>query len=189
MRTSRLARLSLVAVPLAGAFVAGPVAGVANAACVSDRGPYYYVTSDHGLRLDGWGKPAIAHNGTQNNATLSMTQASEGTSQWLVNGELGGSTGFSWGPIKIGVEAKVGGSYSQTNSESQSKTLSITIRPGYYGILQTGVFRRYTTGHYGYDNGNCTFQPEKTITTKLPITADGYDTATNTTGNVPWDQH
>jgi hypothetical protein len=50
------------------------------------------------------------------------------------------------------------------------------------------VFRRYDTGHYGFDNGNCTVSNERTVTTKLPITADGFDTATNTTGRVPWDQ-
>jgi hypothetical protein len=172
---------------MTGALVAG-TSGVAQAQCASDRGYYYYVTSDHGLVLDGKGKPTIVHNGTKNNETLAMSQSSSGTVQWSVNGEVGGSGGVDFGIVKIGVENKIGGSYTQSNSESQTKTVTITIRPGYYGILQTGVFRRYTYGHYGFDNGNCTVSNERTITTKLPITADGSDSTTNTTGRVPWDQ-
>ena len=40
----------------------------------------------------------------------------------------------------------------------------------------------------GSFHGNCTYTAGSTITTKIPITADGTAATTNTTGNVPWDQ-
>jgi hypothetical protein len=64
----------------------------------------------------------------------------------------------------------------------------MSVQPGYYGIMQGGVFRRYTTGTYAYETSNCTTQQSSTINTKLPVTSNGVDTTTNKTGNIPWDQ-
>ena len=91
--------------------------------------------------------------------------------------------------IKASVTVTVGGSYTSSNTESATVTTTINVPSHQYGILQGGVFRRVTTGHYYFDYGNCTYTAGSTITTKLPITADGYAATTNTTGNVPWDQH
>jgi hypothetical protein len=179
---------------MAGALAATTLVAVsapANAACVSDRGYQYVIntTKPHGLILDGFGKPTITHNGTLDNETLSLAQGSTGTSEWSVNASVSGTAGFSFAVVDASVTATIGGSYTNSNSETQTVTVTITIRPKYYGILQGGVFRRVTTGHYFFDNGNCTYTTGSTITTKVPVTSDGSASATNTTGVVPWDQN
>jgi hypothetical protein len=156
--------------------------------CASDRGYIYDNVSNKGLVLDGFGTARIFQNGTGSNATQSLAQSSTGTSQWSVNGSVSGTSGFNFAVIKGSVTATAGGSYTSTHAETSTVTATITIPGHQYGILQGGVFRRVTTGHYYYDNGNCTYTAGSTITTKIPVAADGQAATTNTTGNVPWDQ-
>lgn len=186
-------RPTLVPVVLAASTIVlltgAPALASAPDGCISTRGYLYGSVVNHGLVLDGMGTPKIFHNGTSSTATQSLAQSSTGTSQWSVNGSVSVTGSYEFGPIKAGVTATVGGSYTTSNGETQTVTATISIKPGYYGILQGGVFRRYTTGHYYYDNGNCTYTTGSTISVKIPVVADGYDSTTNTSGNVPWDQH
>lgn len=139
--------------------------------------------------MDGFGKPRVLQNLSSGTNTITFTQTSTGTSQWQVNGSVSGTAGYDFAVIKAGVTVTVGGSYTTTNSVSQTTSINLPVPAGQYGILQGGVFRRITQGHYYYDYGNCTYSAGSYPTSKLPVVADGYATATNTTGNIPWDQN
>lgn len=181
---------------ITSAIIAAPVlatpsvahAGEGPLGCISDRGYNYDNVVNRGLILDGKGTARIFQNNTASDATLALSQTASGTVQWSVNGSISGTAGYDFAVIKASVTAVVGGSYTTSNSVSQTVTVTITVHPHYYGILQGGVFRRYTSGHYYYDYGNCTYSTGSTIYTKLPVVADGYAATTNTTGVVPWDQ-
>ena len=180
---------ALVLLAIGASVAVSTPASAATSGCLSDRGNHFDVTSNQGLRLDGFGSPRILYNGTSSPATLSFTQSSTGTSQWQVNGSVSGTAGFDFLAIKGGVTATVGGSYTSSNAVNQTTTVNITVPVNQYGILQGGVFRRITQGHYFYDYGNCTYSAGSWPTTKLPVTADGFATATNSSGNVPWDRN
>ena len=105
-----------------------------------------------------------------------------------MNGSVSGSASYNFAVVSAAVTVTIGGSYASTSSTSQTVTAGMVVPNGRYGILQDGVFRRVSTGHYFFDNGNCTFTTGSTITTKLPYKADGYAATVNTTGRVPWDQ-
>ena len=181
--------LAVSAMVASGGFVAlGPVSP-ASAKCASDRGWIYTVVSDHHLLLNGFGKPTIYHNQTGSTATVTKSQTSTGTSTWSVNGEVEGSGEFSFKVIEAGVKLKLGGSYSSSNSESQTVSATYKVPNKRYLVLQGGVFRRYTTGDYYYDDGNCHQKHLERIRSKISVNSDGQDAVVNKTGDVPWDQH
>ena len=164
-------------------------AGIAQAGCLSQQGYVFNVISYSPLRLDGFGKPKILQNNASTTATLSLSQQSSGTAEWSVNASVSVSAKYSFWVISGDVTATVGGSYTKSNYESQTVTISLPVPAHQYGILQGGVFRRPAYGHYYYDNGNCTFTSGEYINVKLPVVADAYADTTNSTGNVPWDQN
>jgi hypothetical protein len=188
----KVARLLAILPISAAAVLAGSgsaqVASASTYICQSTPGWYYAVTTNHGLVFDGKPTAVITHNGTQNTETLTKSVSSTGNVGWSVNGSLSISGGYDFGVVSSGVKLSVGGSYSSSTSSTQTSSVSITINPGYYGIIQGGVYRRWTTGTYAYETSNCTTQQSTTIDTKLPLTADATDTATNKTGTIPWDQ-
>lgn len=156
-------------------------------ACHSDQGWVFTPQSNNGLILDGAGNAKILHNGTNRVATLSMSHSASKTTQWAVNASWEPSAGFNFAIISASVSTKYGGSYSRSYYYDDAVSTTISVGPDRYGILQGGVFRRKVIGTYAYDTGNCTFRDKHTITAKLPKPANGFDTAENATGNVPWD--
>lgn len=157
-------------------------------ACVSERGWIFKAQQNNGLILDGVGTPRILHNGTNHNATLTLSQSGSGTSEWSFNTGTTPSSGVDFKVVKIGVETTFGGSYVRSQSSSGTWSAAITVGPDRYGVLQGGVFRRKVAGEYVFDNGQCEFTQRHTLTVKLPKPAEGFDTAENATGNIPWDR-
>lgn len=156
--------------------------------CVTKAGYRFGSIVNHGLILDGKGVPTILHNGTKNKITLHFTQTSSGTVQWSVNGAITGTAGYDFAVIKASVSATFGGTYTKSTTVNKTFAFDMAVPAGSYGILQGGVFRRYITGRYYYQYGDCTSTAGSTLAVKLPFPNQGYDTVTNKTGTVPWDR-
>jgi hypothetical protein len=190
MKVRRSVAVSALMIPIA-ALLATPSPGwaapAAPQACHSDEGWIFTPTVNGGLILDGAGSPKILHNGTSHVSTLTLSQSGTATSSWTVTDSGGLSGGLDFGVIKVGSENTLGGSYTKSHAYSDTVSASISVGAGRYGILQGGTFRRKVTGTYAFNNGMCVYTKKATITAKLPKPADGFDTAENASGNVPWD--
>jgi hypothetical protein len=182
-------RLGVVAATAATLLCASPVAALASAqACVSERGYQYGITKNYGKILDGKGTPKIYHNGSGRDSTFTLSQTESGTVDWSVNASITATVNYDFFAISGSVSATIGGSYAKSTSTSQTVSATITIPNNEYGILQGGVFRQHTYGHYFFDNGNCTYTTGSYIDTKIVYPSEGMSSAVNTTGTVPWDQ-
>jgi len=163
-------------------------ASVSPYGCISQAGYIYGYIVNHGLVFDGKGTPTIYHNGTTSNSTMTLTQTATGTVDWSVNGSITNTLGLSFKVVEVGLSTTFGETYTSSNSTAHTVSISITVPVSKYGILQAGAFRRYTTGRYYYDYGNCQYSTGTTYDTKVPVNADGYNSVVNSTGIVPWDQ-
>lgn len=186
-------RISLAAASLALPLVSlAATPNVATAtesrACVSERGWIFKAQQNNGLILDGVGSPRVFHNGTNHNATVTLSQSGSGTSEWAFNTSTTPSGGIDFQIVKAGVETTFGGSYVRSKTSSGTWSVEITVAPDRYGILQGGVLRRKVAGEYVFDNGQCQFTQRHTLTVKLPKPVEGWESVENTTGNIPWDR-
>ncbi|MFL6239956.1 MAG: hypothetical protein ACJ735_10760 [Actinomycetes bacterium] len=165
MRVTRMAKLLAAVVPMTGMLVAG-TSGVANAACVSDRGWYVDVTSSSSYHLPAPG--TYFKDGPGGTMTVSVQNSTS------VSASMSYSTEVSVSDIVSSVKAQISASAERSQTITVGHTYSHSIPSGYYGNLQYGSWGYYVHWEHVYDNGNCTYRYGDTGTAKVPSTAVGW---------------
>jgi hypothetical protein len=132
----------------------------------------YDVSSTAGDYHHGVGPTFKDYNGGSKgvNETFTATVSASASVTVSVSGS------FDIDAIVAGASATAGISLSASVTLAAGTTASVYTPSKEYGEGQYGVWEWETTGSYYYVTSGCAIQDKKTITTKVPENASGWDT-------------
>jgi hypothetical protein len=142
------------------------------------------VLTNHGDAFDGFGTPFVDHNGTTSVVDFETTVSANATATV----SLSATGSFSLDAIVADAQGSVSATLALTVSISGSHSARIPTDPGQYAVAQFGDWRFYNYGSYEDITETCRVTQNLDFYSWLPEKAIGYDTATNSTGAIPWQQ-
>lgn len=132
----------------------------------------YAVDSTVGQQIDKQGPIQTDYNGTDSNATMSLSKSTTGTAQIALS--VGGS--FDIDAIIAGAQATTSLALSYSQSYGLANTITITVPPHEYGNGTWGDWRWVTRGTYYTYGLYCKETSATTMTTYVPSNHVGWDT-------------
>ncbi|MCL2541228.1 MAG: hypothetical protein FWE71_02075 [Nocardioidaceae bacterium] len=140
-RTRRLAVVAALPLVASGIVaVGGALTSSASAAC--QDGGVSWTVSKGGNTLVKRFRGESRYNGTQDNATRTLTAYTESSTSETHSWEAGGGGGIDLGVWSAHVEGKYGRSSTTGVSQGVSESDTFTIRPGYSGWEEAQVHRQ-----------------------------------------------